>query len=369
LRPNFINIMKKVFNLILLATLSVFVFSCNKNDDDEITPVRDYAEQYATDIETIKDFLKTHSITVVNNPGFIDDQDISFTEVSELSASSIWGSDDATHKPELLEWPVEKDGFTYIIYYLQLRQGTGTNSKSPCNYDNVLTAYKGFLIDEDVTNFQTNANPQDFFNLGTTIRGWSEILPKFKTGSYVPNANGTLAYTDFGAGVIFVPSGLAYFNGAPTNIPSYSPLIFGFKLLEIQRIDHDGDGIYSYQEDINGDGYLRDNDTTHEDDTDQDGKPDFVDDEDDGDSFLTRYETEYLIGGAKYYYPYDGDLVDNPLTAQDETKGIPRAFTGPLANPSLPESSTNRRQPLPEDYTATNRLRRHLDVNCKPPYQ
>ena len=48
MRPNFINIMKKVFNLILLVALSVFVFSCNKNED-EVTPIRDYAEQYATE--------------------------------------------------------------------------------------------------------------------------------------------------------------------------------------------------------------------------------------------------------------------------------------------------------------------------------
>ena len=367
--------MKKVFNLILLVALSVFVFSCNKNED-EVTPIRDYAEQYATDIETIKDFLKTHSISVVNNPGFIDDQDISFTEVSELSASSIWGSDDATHKPDLLEWPVEKDGFTYIIYYLQLRQGSGASSKSPCNYDDALVAYKGFLIDNDLTNFQTNANPQDYLNLGTSIRGWGEILPKFKTGSYVPNVNGTLAYTDFGAGVIFIPSGLAYFNGGSVSIPAYSPLIFGFKLLEIHRIDHDGDGIFTYQEDIGSstspntpDGYLRDNDTTHEDDTDQDGKPNFVDTDDDGDGYLTRFETQYFIGETKYYYPYDGDSVDNPLTPQNETYGIPREFTGPLANPLLPESATNRRQPVLEDFTEPTRLRRHLDPNSKPPYQ
>ena len=48
-----------------------------------------------------------------------------------------------------------------------------------------------------------------------------------------------------GAGVMFLPSGLAYFNGASGSIPSYSPLIFSFKLYAIKRADQDGDGILS----------------------------------------------------------------------------------------------------------------------------
>jgi FKBP-type peptidyl-prolyl cis-trans isomerase FkpA len=361
LRPNFTNIMKKVFNLILLATLTVFVSACNKDDEDEVIPIRDYAEQYATDIATIKDFLKTHSISVLSNPGFNNDQDVTFTEVPELSASSIWGSDAANHKPELLEWPVEKDGITYTIYYLQLRQGLG--SKSPSNYDNVLTSYKGYLINDEMTNFETNDNPQDYFNLGGVIRGWSEIFPKFKTGNYVSNPNGTLTYSDFGAGVIFIPSGLAYYNSSLAEIPSYSPLIFSFKLYEVVRIDHDSDGIFSFQEDINGDGYLRDNDTTYEDDSDQDGLPNFLDRDDDGDNFLTRFEIQEVINGTTYYYPYDGAAVDNLATPINETYGIPRAFTGPPVAPSTLNS------PLPADFTEPTRLRRHLDPNCKPPYQ
>jgi len=61
-------------------------------------------------------------------------------------------------------------------------------------------------------------------------------------------------------------------------------------LYEVQRIDNDGDGIYSYQEDITPDGYIRDNDTTYEDDTDHDGIPDALDTDDDGDNWLTKVE-------------------------------------------------------------------------------
>lgn len=342
MRSNFTIIMKKVFSLVLCGVLSACLFSCNKNED-ETEPVRDYAEQYAADLQTIKTFLKTHSLTVVNNPGSRTDQDISFAEVTELASNSIWGSNPDVHNANLLEWPVEKDGFTYIIYYLQLRQGSGANSIAPSNYDNVLTAYQGFLMDDEVTSFEANSLPDDYFNLGTVIRGWSEIFPQFKTGNYVENPNGTLTYTDFGAGVMFIPSGLAYFNIPKTKIPTYSPLIFGFKLYEVIRADHDSDGIESYLEDINGDGYLRDNETTYEDDTDRDGLPNFLDVDDDGDNFLTKNETQYMIGVTKYYYPFNGASVDDPATLQDETKGIPNCSG---------------------DFTSPTRLRKHLDPSC-----
>lgn len=282
--------MRKVYILVLMVGFCFTIASCNKTDDEETEVLRDYSFQFAVDLEVMKTFLKTHSITVVNNPGSINDQDISFSVVPSLSPSSIWGTNEETPQSNLLEWQVAKDNITYTIYYLQLRQGSGANSKFPTNVDNVLTAYQGFLMDEAATSFESNNDPQGYFNLGAVIRGWSEIFPKFKTGSYTENPNGTLSYTDFGAGVMFVPSGLAYYNVSRTGIPAYSPLIFGFKLFEIQRVDHDNDGIFSFQEDINGDGYLRDNDFTFEDDSDQDGLPNYLDVDDDGDSFLTKFE-------------------------------------------------------------------------------
>jgi hypothetical protein len=56
-------------------------------------------------------------------------------------------------------------------------------------------------------------------------------------------------------------------------VPSYSPLVFSFKLFELQRLDQDGDGIPSYLEDLDGDGYSRVLATgvLNPDDTDGDG--------------------------------------------------------------------------------------------------
>ncbi len=345
MRTNLIVIMRNVFKIVLFFVFISLVASCNTNDDPEPTPLRDYAEQYAADLATIQTFLKTHSYSVINNPGGNDDQNVTFTVVPELDPTSIWGTNATTHNANVLELPVEKDGFTYIIYYLQLRQGSGPNSKSPCNLDGVLAAYKGQLMDDEMTVFDSNFFPQSYFSLSGVIRGWSEVFPKFKTGSYVGNVDGSITYSNFGAGVMFLPSGLAYFGSGTAGISPYSPLIFSFKLYEVQRIDNDFDGIPSYLED-NGDGYIRDNDTTFEDDTDQDGIPDAFDVDDDGDNVMTKDEIKYTLLGNTYSYPFNGALVDDPVTPQDETKGIPNCGSSP-------------------DYTTPTRLRKHLDPSCQ----
>ena len=333
--------MKNVFKFVLFIVLISIASSCSKSDDPVATPIRDYATQYGTDIEAIKTYLKTHKLPAGLNPNTM--QHIDFEVVPELDATSIWGSNATTPNSNVLQLQVEKDDITYTVYYLQLQQGSGTNSKSPCNYDGVLSAYEGQLLDGTV--FDSNFFPQSFLNLGGTIRGWSEVFPKFKSGSYTSNPDGSVAYSNFGAGIMFLPSGLGYYAGLSADIPSYSPLIFSFKLYEVQRVDNDGDGIYSFQEDINGDGYIRDNDTTYEDDTDHDGTPDAFDVDDDADATLTKEEIKYTLLGNTYYYPFNGAAVDDLSTPQDETKGIPSCGASP-------------------DYTSPSRLRKHLDNSC-----
>jgi hypothetical protein len=81
-------------------------------------------------------------------------------------------------------------------------------------------------------------------SLFSTISGWGEIFPLFKTGDTpIANADGTVTYNNFGAGVMFIPSGLAYYSTGSGSIPTYVPLIFKFKLFAISRLDQDGDGI------------------------------------------------------------------------------------------------------------------------------
>ncbi|WP_281637566.1 FKBP-type peptidyl-prolyl cis-trans isomerase [Flavobacterium marginilacus] len=316
----------KFYFILLIGVITVI--SCNKsNDDIEVTPPKPYAEQYPKDIALIETFLKTNYISVVNAPGETKDQDVTIAKLDADHTVSIWDQ-----KVYALKFrKVELHGIIYTLYYLVLREGTG---EKPCNVDDVFTSYNGKYLAETTTDnvttitstqFEEVINPSGFVNLFGYIRGWKEIFPQFKSGDAVSNPDGTVKYTNFGAGVMFIPSGLAYYNTGNGTIPAYSPLVFSFKLYKIKRSDIDNyrivnglvvtdpDGVLSYQEDIDGDGYVW---TTGElprdaagnlinpnpDDTDGDGTPDFLDFDDDGDGYATRGEVKKADGT---YYAFE----------------------------------------------------------------
>ena len=318
----------KYYFILSLTTLSLF--SCSKdNDAADITPPRDYAVQYATDLTDIEEYLKNYYITVVDHAGFPDDQDVTFTKIPTGGTEpSIYSYLNSATFPKLLSRDVRFHDITYKLYYLVLREGVG---QSPSNVDGVLAAYKGDYLSRPkvaevetltATFFEESKNPQQFFNLLGTITGWGEAFPQFKTGTYSSNGDGTVSYNNFGAGVMFIPSGLGYYNSGSTKIPAYAPLVFSIKLYEINRVDSDNDGIMNFQEDIDGDGYMYDFRNTinypttpavNPDDTDGDGIPNFLDTDDDGDGVSTKTE---ITGANGVLIPFadipscDGNTTD-----------------------------------------------------------
>ena len=314
------------FYFILLIT-SITIFSCSKNEDTAtVEPLRDYKTQYDAEIKIIETYLTSNYITVTNAPGQTSDQDVVISKITDAAtqpsimsykSNAYAGS---TVFPQLWSRPVKLHDIEYTFYYLVLREGkqdaiTGLGGVSPCNVDGVLTSYKGTYLSEttattttpstiSATQFEEAVLPNDFLSLFTTITGWGETFPQFKTGSYTSNPNGTITYKDFGSGVMFLPSGLAYYASGSFAIPAYSPLVFSFKLYDIQRLDQDGDGIPSYLEDINNDGYMRFLPTTdtnrYVDDTDEDGIPNFYDTDDDGDNYTTKLEIKNPATGLPY---------------------------------------------------------------------
>ena len=305
----------KYYFILLITTLSLF--SCSKDDVAEIEPPRDYAVQYAADLIDIEEYLKTYYIEDVSA-----DVDTKITKIpAGGNQPAIWSYLNSATFPKLLSRDVKLHDITYKLYYLVLREGVG---QSPTNVDGVLTAYNGvYLAHETVANvktfyatpFEEVKNPQQFLNLFSTITAWGETFPQFKTGTYTANTDGTVTYKDFGAGVMFIPSGLGYYSAGNGSIPSYSPLVFSFKLYEITRLDSDGDGILNYQEDLNGDGYMRilAKGVVNPDDTDGDGIPDFLDVDDDGDNLSTKLE---ITGANGVLIPFadipscDGNTTD-----------------------------------------------------------
>ncbi|MDR6846501.1 FKBP-type peptidyl-prolyl cis-trans isomerase [Flavobacterium granuli] len=328
-------------NFILLIAAVVTISSCNKNDDDvEVTPPKPYAEQYPIDSLAINNYLKTNYISeIVNHPGFPDDQDVTIKKITDAGTQpSLWSYLNSPTLPRLTFRNVSAHGITYKVYTLLIREGIkggdkATGGEYPSNVDAVFAAYKGTLLDGTV--FDSSNNGQAQYNLdGTThdggtgvIRGWSEGFPQFKTGWTSSNSDGTIKYNDFGVGVMFLPSGLGYYNTAQTTIPAYSPIVFSIKLYELKRFDHDLDGIPSFQEDLDGDRYMNTflSGVANPDDTDKDGIPDFNDFDDDGDNYATRGEIKDKDGN---YYTFD----------------------------KIPDCSGDQANP--------DRLKRHLDATC-----
>ncbi|PJJ07013.1 hypothetical protein CLU83_0145 [Flavobacterium sp. 1] len=310
----------KFYFILLIAMIGIVSCSKDKNDDIPVIPPKPYAEQYEIESKLIETYLKTNYITVVNASGETKDQDVTIAKLDADHTVSIWDQKVYALKNRI----VELHGIKYTLYYLVLREGTG---QKPCNVDDVFTSYNGKYLAETTTDnvtiitstqFEEVIFPQTFVNLFGYLRGWKEIFPQFKSGEAVSNPDGTVKYTNFGAGVMFIPSGLAYYNTGKGTIPAYAPLVFSFKLYKIKRSDLDytfngtsfvstPDGVLSYQEDGDGDGYMW---TTAElpegavnpDDTDKDGIPDFFDFDDDGDNYATRGEVKDANGN---YYPFD----------------------------------------------------------------
>ncbi|KLT70822.1 MULTISPECIES: FKBP-type peptidyl-prolyl cis-trans isomerase [unclassified Flavobacterium] len=360
----------KYYFILLLAGIAIV--SCNKNDDDDVetVPLRDYKEQYKADSDSIMKYLKSNYIKSVSA-----NFDIEIEKIPAGGAQvSIW---DQTVYP-LQNRVVYSNDVNYTVYYLSLRKGTGA---APCNYDRISASYSGNTLNNKV--FDTSYGLARDFSLEpylttSVIEGWPEIFPQFRMGTakMATDGSGVITYENFGAGVMFLPSGLAYYGSGQTDIPAYSCLVFSFKLLGVQRLDHDFDGIYDFEEDLNGDGYMYDfrNTTKYPnppdgkllDDTDHDGLADFIDVDDDGDGYTTLLEITKPAGvnsGVSKYYPFN-PVADNPNTPNvDETElwAIPRKPTGALTDPNKPESAANPRKFVDEDYKAVGRTRIHLD--------
>ena len=263
---------------------------------------------------------------------------------------------------------VSLHNIVYKLYYLVLRPGVG---ESPCNVDGVFTSYRGDYLYRTVATsttaselttvkFEETIYPQTTLSLYSTIRGRKEVFPQFKTGTKTTNADGTVSNYDFGSGLMFIPSGLGYYSTGNGDIPAYVPLVFSFKLYEVQRLDIENngitltpDGVLSFQEDLNGDGYVWTSSelpdgAVNPDDTDKDGIPDFLDVDDDNDNYTTKLEITKPAGtnsGLSAYFPYN-PIVDNPLTTaiETETKGIPEYSAAGTP-----------------DYTTPTRKRIHID--------
>lgn len=285
--------------------LVVAFISCEEDDDPNVTfEVRDRTEQQIADKDSLLDYLSSHYY----NSSFFESG--TNHRIGDIVITELMEGETVPDGNTLLIDAIETHYTTYLetdyeYYILRINQGGGD---SPKFTDQVRVRYEGFL-EETGEVFQTLATPLDLplqgigFS-GGAIRGWQLILPEFNTASdFVNGPDGITNYNDYGLGVMFIPSGLAYFSGSTTNVPTYANLIFKFELLQYQVADHDNDGVPSYIEDYN------ENLNVNDDDTDEDDSPDYIDLDDDGDGVLTIHE--------------DLDEDGDPTNDDSDNDGIP----------------------------------------------
>ncbi|MFI1770837.1 hypothetical protein [Thalassobellus citreus] len=301
--------------LLVLIVLVGFV-SCNKDDDTVDPPVieiRDRAEQQIADNDSIVEYLKTHyynssELSANDNPSI---QDIVITKFSTGAVP-----DGSTLLMDAIEKKTVNFADTdYDFYVLKLNQGGGIDS--PSFADDIRTHYEGLLLDDTVFDSSLEAPYDSDLITEVVVEGWRRVFPDFNTAeSFVENSDGTVSYLNKGLGIMFLPSGLAYFSNATSGFAAYSPLIFKFELLQMLENDHDGDGVPTYLEDLNGNGELITLDQLADDDTDEDGTPDYADTDDDGDGVLTINE-DLNNDGDPTNDDTDGDGTPNYLDTDD----------------------------------------------------
>lgn len=299
------------FSLLLLAS---FVVSCRK-DDTSVEPPRDRAEQYATDIDAIKEYLQTHYMTVSETNGLID---VSVAEIPENGTqTSIWDNTEYPLQFKTIKNPDRSsyrttgridDPVDYTLYYLILNEGGGASATVT---DSVYCSYRGWTLDGnefDRTEVPIwSTYPALAQDAPAFIGGFREFVPELRASERrVDNGDGTFTFENSGVGVVFIPSGLAYFNASRLNISAYSPLVFLVRLGLVKERDHDRDRIMSKYENRDANGNVVEDLFTV--DSDGDEIPDFLDTDDDNDSYSTKNEIRITPGGSDYY-PFD--LIPN----------------------------------------------------------
>ncbi len=278
--------MKRIFTVLALAILVIGI-GCSPDDPDFVpVPERDRSEQQLTDNDSLIGYFETHYYNWgdLQGEGDITIDDIVISELPKDEDGNYLALPDPDNNRMLMG---NVDAFTttfrdieYTYYILSLNQGGG--EARPNFSDNVRVRYSGNL--QNATVFDSSASPV-VFDLTNVVPGWNRVMPKFNVASsFTINGDGTVQYFDYGVGVMFIPSGLAYFATPPFGVPVYSNLIFKFELYQTEVLDHDNDGIPSYMEDLDGDFNL------FNDDTDGDRIPNYLDPDDDGDGVPTRDE-------------------------------------------------------------------------------
>ena len=299
------------------------LYACNDDDDQGVTvvPPPDRGEKAIEDDAVIVQYLETHfyNYESFENPQENFDYSIVIDTIADSNSDKIPLLDQVTIKTIKFQDVDQK------LYILNVQEGVGQKATVA---DSVAVIYKGQLLDGRV--FDSSVTPVYFDLPGVNALGqFTGVVEGFRQGLAgfggatdiaIGGDGGILVSNDHGIGAIFIPSGLAYYvQDGPGIIGPYEPIIFTFKVIQINDTDHDRDFLGSINEDLNA------NDNLYDDDTDNDGLPNYLDSDDDGDGTQTRDEITVVdLNGDGIitlneitFYDDDGDGIKNHLDPDD----------------------------------------------------
>ncbi len=296
------------YAIVLLITILTVTFSCKKDDNDRPTLIpplpRGRSHSAQAEIET---FLETHFYNYEEFEADPQNFKLKFDTIAGDNASKtpLMEQVDSKEVKDIVETDV-----TYKVYYLNVRQGGG---EKPNFSDYTINTYDGRLLNLDL--FDSSVIPVRFNLVDTQtsagiIRGLQQAIIEFNGAeNVITNPDGTLTFENYGIGAVFIPSGLAYYQFPPASggLEKYDQLIFSFELFASEVADHDDDGIPSFMEDLNNNGFLLDDNTSGN------STPNYLDDDDDNDGRLTKFEIEIDANGNITFPDVDGDGIPDYL--------------------------------------------------------
>ncbi|MBT8262882.1 MAG: hypothetical protein KJO05_08680 [Bacteroidia bacterium] len=308
--------MKKHIRILSVAISVLAVLSSCGNDDgpeDNFIPARDRAEEAPLAQAIIEEYLDTHFYNYEEfaSPSVDFDYQIRFDTIAGENSDKIPLRQQVTSK--MVKDRV-KDGLEYKLYYLVVEEGEGEQPEFP---DVATISYDGIFINKEeptldyTRRFDASTIPVRF-DMTAIVNGLQDVLIEFKGATgIITNPDGSVSFEGYGIGAVFMPSGLGYYVDPPvtSSIPTYAQLIFAFQLYENEMGDQDNDGIPSTVEDLNG------NKLEEDDDTDNDGLPNYADTDDDNDGRPTSEEIEIDGDGNITYPDEDGDGIVDYLDA------------------------------------------------------
>lgn len=310
------------YGVLVFICFAVTLLSC-RNDDDggpEPIPPSLLSEVAPEDDEKIREFLNTHFYNYEDfetQPEGFDYKIVIDTIAGENADKRPMMEDAKTMKFDVSSshfgLSAEEENIEHTLYYIEAKKGGGG---SPTYADSTLVRYQGFLLDGTQFDESKDFSWTDISRIAA--RGFADGYAQLSAGTsdqIVENGDGTYNINNSGIGLVIMPSGMAYFNRSPSGlIPTYSVLMFQIELgLYVEGTDHDNDGIPSAQEDLNGNGFLGDDNTDGDDEPfNTPPRPNYQDPDDDGDGILTR--EEIIVENGEITFPdADGDGVPDYL--------------------------------------------------------